>query len=229
MRRPGLTPSFGVAVRGCGSSTEGAGATTSGRCVPPLPRRRRAADSEGNPMDDAEAGTPSSPAKDPGSAVDAEHQPELDGDGADRCRRPPAASAAVAREAVNDAARARTELRATLQGRRRSAPGMAPAPPADQPELPESPARVASPGGRRAHARAQAADRRHPSGPGRSRCSGTRQAGHAKAVAPQAVVARTWPWVRRSVAGGASCRRPIAAARAQRPPDRALHNVCPGP
>ena len=29
MRRPGLTPSFGVAVRGCGSSTEGASAMTS--------------------------------------------------------------------------------------------------------------------------------------------------------------------------------------------------------
>ncbi len=90
-------------------------------------------------MDDAEAGTSSSPAKDPGSAVDAEHQPELEGDGA----------------AAGDGPAVRKRRRGSRGGQRRRkssvptdvdsngdgehAPGMAPAPPADQPELPESP------------------------------------------------------------------------------------------
>ena len=89
-------------------------------------------------MDDVETGTSPSPAKDPGSAAEAEHQPELDGDGAEG----------------TDANAARKRRRGSRGGQRRRkaavdaipnggngdlAPGMAPAPPPDQPELPENP------------------------------------------------------------------------------------------
>jgi ribonuclease E len=91
-------------------------------------------------MDDVEAGTPPSPAKDPGSAFDAEHQPELDGDGADGGETPAArkrrrGSRGGQRRRKNSAAK----VAKAADGDGDQAPGMSPAPPADQPELPESP------------------------------------------------------------------------------------------
>ena len=90
-------------------------------------------------MDDVEAGTSASPAKDPGSAVDAEHQPELNGDGADgadspagRKRRRGSRGGQRRRKSAISSAR-------PLDGDEDLAPGMAPPPPADQPELPENP------------------------------------------------------------------------------------------
>ena len=92
-------------------------------------------------MDDVEAGTSPSPAKDPGSAHDADHQPELDGDGADDGADSPAVR--KRRRGSRGGQRRRKSSAATsVQATKRDgdhAPGMAPAPPADQPELPESP------------------------------------------------------------------------------------------
>ncbi len=89
-------------------------------------------------MDDVEAGTPRSPAKDPGSAADAEHQPELDGDGAESADTP--AGRKRRRGSRGGQRRRKTSTAAVAQrGDGDHAPGMAPAPPADQPELPENP------------------------------------------------------------------------------------------
>jgi ribonuclease E len=91
-------------------------------------------------MDDVEAGTPRSPAKEPGSAGDAEHQPELDGDGADGGDTPGGRK----RRRGSRGGQRRRKSAAASAGRAAEddgdhAPGMAPAPPADHPELPESP------------------------------------------------------------------------------------------
>ncbi len=90
-------------------------------------------------MDDVETGTSPSPAKDPGSAADAEHQPELDGDGAE------GTDATVARKRRRGSRGGQRRRKATgvdatpKDGNGDLAPGMAPAPPPDQPELPENP------------------------------------------------------------------------------------------
>jgi ribonuclease E len=93
-------------------------------------------------MDDVDAGTPPLPAKDPGSAFDAEHQPELDGDGADGAdvpagRKRRRGSRGGQRRRKSSTAKPTRASAADADGD--GAPGMAPAPPADQPELPESP------------------------------------------------------------------------------------------
>jgi ribonuclease E len=89
-------------------------------------------------MDDVEAGTSPSPAKDPGSAGDAEHQPELDGDGAEGADAP---AGRKRRRGSRGGQRRRKSATAApaQQGDGDYAPGMAQAPPADQPELPENP------------------------------------------------------------------------------------------
>jgi ribonuclease E len=94
-------------------------------------------------MDDAQTGTSPSPAEDPGSAVDAEHQPELDGDGAGGAetagaRKRRRGSRGGQRRRKSATARA-AAVTAEGDGNGDGAPGMAPAPPADQPELPENP------------------------------------------------------------------------------------------
>jgi ribonuclease E len=88
-------------------------------------------------MDDVQAGTSSSPAEDPGSTVDAEHQPELDGDGAEAAavRKRRRGSRGGQRRRKSSTARSA----AVPTGDSDDAPGMAPPPPADHPELPESP------------------------------------------------------------------------------------------
>jgi ribonuclease E len=91
-------------------------------------------------MDDTTAGMSSSPAKDAGTAGEAEHQPELDGDGDGAsgtetpARKRRRGSRGGQRRRKSSAART-----AAAPGGDGEAPGMAPAPPADQPELPENP------------------------------------------------------------------------------------------
>ena len=91
-------------------------------------------------MDDVEAGTSPSPAKEPGSAADAEHQPELDGDGAEGTD---GSATRKRRRGSRGGQRRRKSAPAAADGAANGngdhAPGMAPAPPADQPELPENP------------------------------------------------------------------------------------------
>ena len=91
-------------------------------------------------MDDIEAGMSPSPAKEPGSAPDAEHQPELDGDGAEGTD---GTATRKRRRGSRGGQRRRKSAPAAADGAANGngdhAPGMAPAPPADQPELPENP------------------------------------------------------------------------------------------
>ena len=78
-------------------------------------------------MDDVDAGTSPSPAKDPRSAADAEHQPELDGDGAE------GTDATVARKRRRGSRGGQRRRKATgvdatsKDGNGDLAPGMAPA------------------------------------------------------------------------------------------------------
>jgi ribonuclease E len=90
-------------------------------------------------MDDVEAGTSPSPAKDPGSAVDAEHQPELDGDGAEGADSPSGRKRRRGSRGGQRRRKTSTAVAAPAKPGDGDAPGMAQAPPADQPELPESP------------------------------------------------------------------------------------------
>ena len=146
-------------------------------------------------MDDVEAGTSPSPAKDPGSAADAEHQPELDGDGAETAPTPGRAQAPPRltwRATAPQGARRRPPARD--ERRRRHAPGMAPAPPADQPELPESPreGRLTPEVAERTLVRKpQIGDTRPaPGGASSRRRRRSPKSTTPKHVAPQAVVAR---------------------------------------
>ena len=148
-------------------------------------------------MDDVEAGTSPSPAKEPGSAADAEHQPELDGDGAEGDRR---TGARKRRRGSRGGQRRRKS--AAGGGRRRGERRRRPRPghgrrrrPADQPELPENPreGRLTPEVAERTLVRKpQIGDTRPGSGRGRGCSAAAAPVAKtvAEAVAPQAVVAR---------------------------------------
>jgi ribonuclease E len=93
-------------------------------------------------MDDVDAGTSPPPAKDPASAVDADHQPERDGDGdlaADGAEAPTVRKRRRGSRGGQRRHKSSTAKSKTASDDGDLAPGMAPEPPDDVPELPESP------------------------------------------------------------------------------------------
>ena len=183
MRRSALSLTALGARRGCGSSTEGAGATDgAGQCpaacqslqtsVATAARCRRPGRKPNGRRRGRDATARRRRTRD--RRFDAEHQPELDGDGADGADAP--AGRKRRRGSRGGQRRRKSSTAKPTPGRRSDAdgdgaPGMAPRPTGRSAGAAREPAGGPPHSrGRRAHARAQAADRRHPPGAAGRRC-----------------------------------------------------------